>query len=236
MANKLFRNTKIFRYKIRRNILNLGIAIFGILFALIAIMSFVFQYTGAFVISIDEASKHGISLCEESTFTYPTSYLRAKAKDNAWPVEYKEIDIDKVLSTNGNSDTKNYLGYTFYLKNVGQTIVDIQVQIQQLQSTNRIETCSRFMLLQDDRPIGVFKWEDDFVDVSDTTPTNLYKQYNDSIVYTYDIESLKVNETVKFSIIIWLEGWDKDCTNDKKGGTINYNMNIKIINYYEEEN
>lgn len=43
---------------------------------------------------------------------------------------------------------------------------------------------------------------------------------SDTVVFCNDNLPLAPNQTVKYSVVFWIEGWDPECTNDKIGGTI----------------
>ena len=231
------KNVKIYRavryYQIRAY-LRLGILILACLLALFGLMSYWAQYTGTFVISLDKESRSGLSVCETSDFLNPTSMLHAQAKKNIHPIEYTSVPIQQITATDGNSDVRNCFGFTYYLKNVGETVVDVGVNIMQEGATVNLDKCSRILVCQDDQIIGVFKTTDNYIDANDKTPPDLYKQYYGINVYAYNIYKLYPGDVVKFTVIIWVEGWDIDCTDDKIGGSVQYNMTIGIIKYYNE--
>lgn len=219
-----------------RAFLRLGILILILILALLGFFAYFSQYSGTFVISLDKYSQAGLSLCEKPDFLEPTSYLHASTMKKICPVEYKTLPIDNVLETDGLSHEPNCFGYTYYLKNVGETIVDVDVNVIQEGARQNLDKCSRILVLKDNEPLGVFKVTDNYIDPQDQTPPDLYRQYSGRDVYTFSIYHLNPNDIVKFTVIIWLEGWDIDCTDDKIGGAVQYGMTISITDYYEEEN
>ena len=46
---------------------------------------------------------------------------------------------------------------------------------------------------------------------------------------------VKPNDVNKYTLVLWLEGDDPDCTNDLIGGHIGLEMNFNLINVHEEE-
>lgn len=224
-------------YKIKKHLMTLGVLVLLVLSLLIGFFAYIGTYTGTFIIGIEERYDGNISLSETRNFDMPTALLQAEPRENAWPIEYKNIDINGVLNTDGNFSTKNYFGYTFYLKNVGETTIQVAAKIKQTQDTKNLKSCIRLMLFEDDKPIGVFRWKDGYIDEQDTTPSNLYFEYDSAVVYDYILPPMKPGDVKKFSVIVWLEGWDKDCTDNKKGGAIAYNMNLSIIDteIYEQK-
>jgi len=228
----LYHQTAYYR---TRAFLRLGILILILILAFLGFISYDSQYSGTFVISLDKYSQAGLSLCETPDFANPTSMLHASTTKKILPLEYKALPIDTVTATNGLSKENNCFGYTYYLQNAGETIVDIDVSILQEGARQNLDKCSRILLLRDDVPVGVFKVTDNYIDPQDQTPRHLYKQYFGRDVYTFSIYHLYPKDIVKFTVIIWLEGWDIDCTDDKIGGAVQYGMILSIVNYYEEE-
>ena len=220
-------------YRRARIALKIGITILILLLSMVAFVSYIYQYSGTFVISSSNNEKGFISLCTNKEFYSPTTFLTAEPK-NVWPVEYLDLDIEKVKNTDGISKEGNYFGYTFYLRNMGEVTVDVEVSVLQDGSVKNLGSCSRIMLIQENRVIGIFKLKDGFIDWQDKTPQNWLKEYTDKDIYKYTIERIKPEEIIRFSVLIWIDGWDIDCTDDKKSGAVQYGINIDIIDSYEE--
>lgn len=222
------------KYKVTKNLLLIGILILGILSALIGLVAYFGQYMGTFVISIKDTSRYGIQLSETAGFENPTTCLTADVIDDVWPIAYIDLDIDSAKNTDGSSSTENYIAYTFYIRNAGDAMVDVEYSIDLNKMTQGLELCSRLMLFENDICRGIYKWEDNYIDKADRTPLKYYKQHETSNVCTDYINSFMPGDVVKYTVLIWLEGWDIDCKDDKKGGSISYTFDFNIVCYYGE--
>ena len=229
------------KYQVTRSFLRLGIIITGLLSAIIGILAFFGQNMGTFVISLDNnVYSASIILSDNKEFTSASPRLLVRPITDTWPVAFNDLKIEDIKNTDGDftdPDNLTYIGYTFYLKNEGTSIVDIEFNISILSITLGLDKCIRLMLIEDDVKETIYMASDSAPkDPLDYTPDELCQDFlSDSYVCKSQIESFRPNEVKKFSIIIWLEGWDADCTNDKMGGQMRMEMVFSIIKSMEEE-
>lgn len=76
------------------------------------------------------------------------------------------------------------------------------------------------------------------IDKNSTIPS--YRLYpepfkSDIVVATGRQEVVKPEEMHKYTVVLWIEGDDPDCTNDLVGGHFGLEMNFKLLNIHEEE-
>ena len=118
------------KYLITKNFLLLGILITGLLSSIIGVLAFFGQNMGTFVISLDnDTYRAGIILSDDKEFYTASPRLLVNPVNNSMPVSFDDIKIDEALNTDGDYEDSSgltYIAYTFYLKNVGNTIVDIE--------------------------------------------------------------------------------------------------------------
>lgn len=224
------------KYKIRKNFLMAAILATGLISALIGVVAYFGLNMGTFVISLEESAYYeGISLSEEKEFYSSYPRLLVRPMSNAYPIAYSDLSIDDVINTDGNySDNRGYtyLGYTFYLKNDGTTTVDLSFNISIVQVTKNVDSATRIMLIEDDVNRQIYL-KDDSTNRHpyDTTPDELCTYFiSDTIVCSHAITNFKPESIKKFSLIIWLEGWDPECDDSIKGGQIKMEMMFKIMN------
>ena len=141
----------------------------------------------------------------------------------------------------------SFIAASFFLKN---TTGEDQTYIEQLNlrhSTNNVETAIRVMLIRNYQisvyakakengerekvvplekeiytPLEITKNEDGTVNIEHVgeEPWMAEDFYSDDYIFYNDDRVIKPGEVVRYSIIIWLEGWDEDCTDDKLYGII----------------
>ena len=231
------------KYLITKNFLLLGILVTGLLSAIIGVLAFFGQNMGTFVISLgDDAFRTGIILSDNKEFSTSSPRLLVNPVNNSMPVSFDDIKIDDALATDGDYvDTAGltYIAYTFYLMNEGNTIVDVEFKIQITTMTNNIDAAARILLIQDDdveHMIIYRKADSNPINYYDHTPYELSKDFESSSrVCTNTFESFRPGDVKKYTLFIWLEGWDQDCDNSVMGGQLRMDMTFDIVKSIQEE-
>jgi len=230
------------KYLITKNFLLLGILITGLLSSIIGVLAFFGQNMGTFVISLDnDTYRAGIILSDDKEFYTASPRLLVNPVNNSMPVSFDDIKIDEALNTDGDYEDSSgltYIAYTFYLKNVGNTIVDIEFDVAITTVTKGIDAAARFMLIQDDdveHLIIYRKADENPINYYDHTPYHLTKDFEDnSQIFKNTFYSFRPNEVKKYTIFIWLEGWDEDCNDAVMGGQLRMDMKFDIIKAVQE--
>lgn len=231
------------KYLITKNFLLLGILVTGLLSAIIGVLAFFGQNMGTFVISLgDDAFRTGIILSDNKEFSTSSPRLLVNPVNNSMPVAFDDIKIDEALATDGDYvDTAGltYIAYTFYLMNEGNTIVDVEFNIQITTMTNNIDAAARILLIQDDdvEHMSIYRKADSNpINYYDHTPYELSKDFESSSrVCTNTFESFRPGDVKKYTLFIWLEGWDVDCDNSVMGGQLRMDMTFEIVKSLQEE-
>ena len=231
------------KYLITKNFLLLGILVTGLLSAIIGVLAFFGQNMGTFVISLgDEAYRTGIILSDNKEFRTKSPRLLVNPVHNSMPVSFDDVKIAEALETDGDykdSGGLTYIAYTFYLLNEGNTIVDVEFNIDIVTMTNNIDAAARLMLIQDNdlTHLQIYRKADSNpINYYDHTPYELSKDFeSNSKVCTNTFESFRPGDVRKYTLFIWLEGWDNDCDDSVKGGQLRMNMTFNIVKSLIEE-
>ena len=241
IAASKFAELSLARYKVRKNFLIAAILSTGLISALIAVVAYFGLSMGTFVISLDEKTyQSGISLSIDPEF--PASYPRLliSPKNNCYPVTYSDIKIDDILATDGDyedPDGKTYIAFTFYLRNEGTTTVDLAFQIQQVQATLGVESAVRVLVIENDTTYHCY-WKDDRTEKSqfEETPDEIMSYFFDEQYYcNQDIVNFKPGQVNKYSVVLWLEGWDEECQDNVVGAKLKVDLTFTITHVLEEE-
>lgn len=218
------------RYDVRRRILRMGILITGFLSIMIAIFTFYGQFSGNFVMSVTPDSyRRGILLSTDKEFLIPTSRLNAKALSDASDITYSWINIDKVKQTDGEyiDPSFKYLAYSFYLKNIGEETVAVSYTIDIRSVHLGVDEAIRILLISDDSEVLYQKPDSipfEYGDMPQAVPF-----IDETRVCQDTINSFRPNQIKRYSVLLWIEGEDPDCTERIKGGQIKMHMNFKIV-------
>lgn len=154
------------------------------------------------------------------------------------------------------SSTDRFIASTFYLKNTTGSDQIYAEQLNLRNASNNVDTAMRVMLIRNYDIMVYAKSNNGVLEqvVPLSTPyTELLIQenedatvnilhtgedawiaedfYSSEYIFFNDNLTIASDETVRYSIIIWLEGWDPDCTDDKLNGIIQ--MDFAFSQYVE---
>lgn len=223
------------RIRIRNRILTLGVIISGMLSVAFAIITFYGQNAGNFVISVDNiAHNRGIILSTEPNFNAPSPRLMTDPISEARDMTYSWLKLDEVEATYGNyvDIDYDYVAYTFYLMNQGTESVDISYHIRITDVYNNLDTAIRVLVIEDGERTIYQKADtpDEFGNYP-VYPVNVPTSVNflsNTIVMRKLFTNFKPGQQKKFSVVVWLEGYDPDTVDEILGGMIRLQMNFSI--------
>ena len=207
------------------------IALVAILLLLVAFTLAVYvDKAGNFTVDVIEwGPDTAISICDKPDFSNPSTYLEADAvyeMDNiteAW----LPTDIDKV---DGSHNGKDYIAYTFYVKNTGIKEISYQADIDILSVMRDADEAVRVKVYRNGTPTLFAKRQTGNSDPEpDTTPF-----FSETKVMSQSFDNMKSGDMDKYTVIIWLEGNDPECVDDIKGGEVKMIMRLKVLDQDEE--
>ncbi len=221
--------------KLRNRIFTLGVIATGIMSIAFAVITFYGQQAGNFVMTLDyDVYNRSIILSEDEKFTNPTPRLMTDPIDDARDMTYSWLKLDEVQNTDGNyvDPDYDYVAYTFYLKNDGFETVNLSYQIYIEDFYKEIDEAIRVLIIEDG--IETMYQKLDKLEAGEEPPyypsimpkTKLFQ--SDGLVTREYIEGFRPGQVKKYSILMWLEGYDPDTTDEVLGGKINFSMRFSI--------
>lgn len=182
-----------------------------------------------FSVAIDNPdATYSITLCETPDFNTRSSRLT-----NDQQVKITNICGDNipanVNSINGAHNGENYLAYTFYCKNVGTVAAAMYYELTFNNVTNHIDEAIRVRLYKDEGSGAEYK---DYAKARSDGAGNETHYCDESFAGVYlvcadTIDRVEIGDYVKFTVVVWLEGDDDDCTDSVINGKIKFDMNIE---------
>lgn len=233
--NKLSTVLAATKYARRKRIYTIGLIITFLLSITFGVVTFYGQETGNFVMSVDyDAYNRGIVLSETKDFETTSSRLMTNPVENAQDITYNWLQIEQVKATDGNyvDPDIDYMAYTFYLQNNGLETVDVTYSVRITEITKDLDKAIRFMIIVDDEET-IYQRPDE-ADENGNFPEYLVElPETESFLDDYTITRQTINrftpkETVKFSVLLWIEGEDPDTTDAIAGGSIKMQMSFSI--------
>ncbi len=176
--------------------------------------------------------RRGLILSETADFAQWSALLEADPVENMDNITYAWLPTD-LTETDGSHNGKNYLCYTFYVKNTGQEDIDYQASIDIEWLKLAVDEAVRVQLYQNGNSTVYAKLGKDGKPEVDpefeTTP------FTDAVTITdYVREDFVVGEVDKYTVVVWLEGEDPECVNDILGGELKMSMTFHVLDEEDE--
>ncbi len=234
---RLSKILEVKKRKLRNRIFTLGVIITGVLSIAFAVITFYGQNAGNFVMSMDyDSYNRGIQLSSDREFTNPTPRLMTDPIDDARDMTYSWLKIEDVLKTDGNfvDPDYDYVAYTFYVMNSGFETVDITYHISMTENHNNISEAIRILIIEDDvketmyQAIDPLDKDGNLPYYPQVMPTPKFFM-SDTVLLRENFLKFEPLQVKKFTIIMWLEGYDPDTNDTVLGGRIRLNMNFSIM-------
>ena len=212
----------------RRMTIILIIAIFILL--ILWIIGWLMSTIGDLVISVDSgAAKHGLVVSE--SLDKNGKPKKAKLKLSATNVEdvtnitYDWLPKNLDTEADGEHNGENYLAYTFYLTNTGKETLDYESTLKFTGIAKNADEALRIMIYKDGVPTVYAQKNRDDSQLEDIVNFEFVeggKDLNkeDYIILNDLTENIKPGQSVKYTIVTWIEGEDPECINDIMGGHV----------------
>ncbi len=221
----------------------------GVLLAVLFLASYMTDHAGAFTINLtSEMLKNGFVLSEDEAFSNETSRLRSEKTKDINNITIEDVE-EKVDETDGSHNGKNYVAYTFYIRNVGDKTQSYRYALNIGSSSLGVNEAVWIMLFEDGHqvvyakpsadgdPEGLLGYDEKppFYELAYDQQEQYYEKGGEwgirttpfanenAVVYGY-IENVLPQETHKYTVVIWLEGNDPECVDAIFGGHAAYSM------------
>ncbi len=234
--------TEIKRYRILLRLTPIILGIIALVLIITYIVTILYDRYGSFSVSVNKFAnvRYALTLSETTDFSSPVSRLNSKASVDITNIDGSTLPLD-LDSQDGEHNGKNYLAYTFYCKNAGQEAVTYRYTLAIKNASQEIERAVRVRLYINGEATtyartatnGSGPEMDLDKDGNRTVPTTEF--WKGSTIATGDFENFQIGEVTKYTIIVWLEGNDPDCTDDIIGGEFKIDMEMEILETDEEK-
>ena len=214
----------------KKLILRIGMIIFGIASALIAIITYYGQNAGNFVMEIDpNAYRRGIVLSADEEFLSPSPRLLSDAIINVRDMTYDWLKIDEAIATDGNyaDPDYKYIAYTLYIQNIGDETCDVNMNATIVSLQKGLDGAIRFLVIEDETLEKMYM-KPDTVETEYVDMPEAEHFVSDITIMNGEITNFKPYQIKKYTILVWLEGQDSDCTDEILGGRIKLRLLFSI--------
>lgn len=199
------------------------VLVFSVL--ILFIMAFMQEKMGNFTINLNrlELYRKGIAIAESGSFEEPTARLSVNTVQDATNISLADLP-DNLDEIDGDHNGRNYMAYTYYVRNAGKEDVNYIASIQ-------LDACSKGA----EEAVRVAVWRNGERSVyampaRDGGPEEFCESFlSDKIVCAYTEENFLVGNVDKYTIVIWMEGDDPECVDSIVGGSVEFSMTIDAI-------
>ena len=195
--------------------------LFGLLFAL----SFMQENMGNFTINLNrlELFRYGVAIDEDPNFGQATARLQAQAVTNGTNIATEDLpdDLDQI---DGSHNGKNYVAYTFYIRNAGKVDLNYSCSVRVMSASKGVEKAARVKIWKNGEPT-VYA-----AAAADGNPEPGCVSFeSDKAVCTIPEENFQVGNVDKYTVVIWLDGDDPECVDDIVGGAVEFAMDFETL-------
>lgn len=214
----------IYKKKLFKKIVKIIFLLLLIVISIIYLFLYVVFQGGRFTVTLDKnlSNRKSIFLSEDGKFKGKTRELSANTIDNMDNISIMWLPENLDTEATGAHNGDNYIAYTFYVINAGKETVNYWYEIDVDDTIKNVDEAIRIMVIRNGEEVVYAKKS--AIDGSAEEGTK--KFVSKSIAVLEQRKRLKANAKDRFTVVVWLEGDDPECTNALLGGEIKMHMDI----------
>jgi hypothetical protein len=201
-----------------------------LLIAIIAIayaISYFYDKYGSFTVKINkyDMMRQGLTLSETPEFDKTNSVLNANIVYDMTNISGDDLpeNLDMI---NGSHNGESYIAYTFYLINGGDDTISYEGEMSIENVTNNVDEAVRVAVYINGEKTVYGKTKSNGTGKESDCDSEFTSA---TVVMNTKREKFEPKAKDKFTVVIWLEGNDPDCTDELIGGTLKLGMDFKIV-------
>lgn len=188
---------------------------------------------GNFVVNVDKQGPSlAVSLTEDMEDA--TSHISVPGLDGqnlaTYNTEYIPDDIEEGIGLKSDYENYNYFCVSFYIINLSDYTVDYDASMTVLDSIGVAEDIVRVLIFEGEGEGTIYaKAEETEADAEKLaaecgyTPTEFV---DDEIVFAHRVTDLRAGDYIKYTVVLWMEGWDKLAVDGCEGSRIKMQMDF----------
>ena len=188
---------------------------------------------GNFSISLDRNLhfENGLIIYDDPNYKVFRSELLAEDIPEFDNISYKWLPKD-IDNYDGSHNGDNYVAYTFYIENLGEDICNYWSEILIDDVIKNVDEAVRVRVYKNGEYLTYAKIGRNGKAEKETVPFE-----SETLIVRELVKDFKPGDKNKYTVVLWLEGSDPDCTDNILGGEIKIHMefNSEIIQELEGE-
>lgn len=225
--------SKIYKQKLIVKIAKVTLLFLMTAFSIMYFLLYVLYSKSNFVVSLDKnsANRKNIFLSEDGAYENMSIELRAKTLESMDNISVNWINENVDNEGNGSHNGDNYIAYSFYVVNYGSESVDYWYQVDLNDVIKNVDEAIRVMIYRNGKKHIYGKRNKG----TGEAENGAEKFYSDSIAVLEHVEDFNPGDKDRYTVVVWLEGDDPDCTDEIIGGQVKLHMNITEVNTNSNE-
>lgn len=201
---------------------------------IIIIALFMGQEAGNFVVEVEsgDVSKN-LHIAEDINDHDYVSRLEAESFEGMSHSTFARFEskIGDYVETKGAyiDKERHVYSYTFYIINHSEETFDIRSTMFFSNVTKELDSAIRVMTITEQAGMRCYQLPDEVETDYGADYPPIHYFADDDTIFREDYASVKPNEYIKYTIVVWLEGKDLDCNDDRRLGTIKFSLKLAIL-------
>ena len=188
---------------------------------------------GRFTILLDsnKTLESGIAIYDNLDDPRPRRRLEADAVPFMDNISWKWLPEDIDTRSDGSHNGENFLAYSFYIENQGNSILHYWYELNLDLVTRNVDEAIRVMIFQNgERKIyakpNSLSGEPEHIGTRDTELTIPFLADRGNTIILEQRRDFNPGDRDRYTIVIWIEGDDPDCLDPLIGGVLRMYMKI----------
>jgi hypothetical protein len=215
---------------IKKRIISLSLILIMLTIVVLYFVSYTYVNSGYSINIITTPSDKSISLSRTSEFEVLSVGLRATAINGMDNITYEQLTPDLDDNPGGSHNGENFIRYTFFVVNTGNEQLEYNSALRIKRTTKNVETAIRVKKFTNGVPtIYTHTTEQIDEDIQQQYGVTVEEFYSPDVIASNTL-ALDVNTYTKYTIVIWLEGEDQDCIDDKLASQLQLSWHFNVLN------
>ena len=215
------------RYKVIMRVIGLLVIVLVAILAIAYAISYFYDKYGSFTVKINkyDMMRQGLTLSEVPEYERTEAVLNADIVYDMTNISGNDLP-DNLDMINGSHNGESYIAYTFYLINAGDDTISYEGEMTLENVTNNVDEAVRVAVYINGEKTVYGKTKSN----GGGKESDCDSEFTSStVVMKTKHEGFEPKAKDKFTIVVWLEGNDPDCTDELIGGTLKLGMDFKIV-------
>ena len=222
------------KFMLEKKVKKILIVVLLFIFLLLLILYYtigIIYNSGNFSVTLDRNLyfDKGLIIYDDQNYKVYRSELLAPAPETFDNISYKWLpeDIDKQKGGSHNGD--NYLAYTFYVENTGSDVSDYWSEVVIEDVIKNVDEAVRMRIYKNGEYVTYAK-----VGADGQPEPNTVAFQDEKVIVLEHTPNFKPGDIDKYTIVLWIEGADPECTDNILGGEFKVHMNFHSEHVDEE--